>query len=97
MQQRGVWPQELRLERAAVDYLCAQRWTGNVRELENILERLAATCGDALTVRERDARRVLSVTVRPPEESCSRALSEHPKPADKSKPSLLLCQPSYPN
>ena len=45
----------------ALDILCAQTWTGNVRELENLMKRLAALCADdvidaAMVAEELEAR-----------------------------------------
>lgn len=39
-----------RLEPAAMMYLQSLPWTGNVRELRNIIERLVIMCGDIITI-----------------------------------------------
>ena len=40
---------------AAMDRLVAHDWSGNVRELENEIERAVALAGDAETISARDA------------------------------------------
>lgn len=40
------------IEPAAMVYLQSMAWTGNVRELRNVIERLVIMCGDAITLED---------------------------------------------
>jgi DNA-binding NtrC family response regulator len=41
-----------RVDAAAVDALCAMPWTGNIRELRNVVERLMILSGENITLRD---------------------------------------------
>ena len=41
-----------RVDAAAIDALCAMPWTGNIRELRNVVERLMILSGESITLRD---------------------------------------------
>jgi transcriptional regulator with PAS, ATPase and Fis domain len=77
----------LRFDSEALKLLCSHRWSGNVRELENIIERLALTVGRKGIISDSDLRSDLEFNGLPESSRCQELESAEP---DKLKAVVIF-------